>query len=230
MRTPYWTLITTGCLLALAGCNKRPAQAETAAAANTSPAATAPAPAPAPAADPAEMTSEQREAARKKAAFDYATMEEGYLSDARAQWASSARASSSFNEKQLPADPKDPQAWNVTGRINGKTWSQGQQDVGMDWLELGFDKPVQATAVRAVFTNSHAVESLAKVELIDEAGAVQTVWSGISEDKADNRGPRTWVVKTFPKTVTPVKAVKLTFANNVSSGYKEVDAVQLVGE
>ena len=44
------------------------------------------------------------------------------------------------------------------------------------------------------------------------------------------RGGRTWLVKTFPKTATKVKAVKLTFANNVSSGYKEVDAVQLVGQ
>ena len=31
-------------------------------------------------------------------------------------------------------------------------------------------------------------------------------------------------------TATKIKAVKLTFANAVSSGYKEVDAVQLVGE
>lgn len=232
MHTLHWTLITTACLLALAGCKKKPAEAETAAAASTPPAATAPAPAPAPApaAEPAEMTREQREAAEKKAKLEYATMEDGYLNDAQAQWASSAKASSSFNEKKPPDDPKESRAWRATGRIDGNTWSQAQPDIGMDWLELGFDKPVQATAVRAVFTNSDAVEALAKVELIDEAGAAQTVWSGVSEDKRDKRGPRTWLIKTFPKTATKVKAVKLTFANNVSSGYKEVDAVQLVGQ
>jgi hypothetical protein len=115
-------------------------------------------------------------------------------------------------------------------RADGNTWSQAEQDIGMDWLELGFDKPVQATAVRAVFTGTDAIQAITKVELIDEAGAAQAVWSGLSEEKADKRGERTWMVKTFPKTATKIKAVKLTFANNVSSGYKEVDAIQLVGE
>jgi hypothetical protein len=210
MRTLHWTLITTACVLALAGCKKKPTEAEATAAASTPPAATAPAPAP----EPAEQTREQREAAEKKAKLEYATMEDGYLNDPKAQWAVAAKASSSFNEKEAPADAKETRAWRATGGIDGYTWSQAQQDVGMDWLELGYAKPVNAT----------------KVELIDEAGAAQTVWSGLSEAKVDKRGERTWLVKTFPKTATKIKAVKLTFANNVSSGYKEVDAVQLVGE
>jgi hypothetical protein len=37
-------------------------------------------------------------------------------------------------------------------------------------------------------------------------------------------------VRKFDKTKTPTKAVKITIANNVQSGYKVVDAVQLVGE
>lgn len=229
MRTLHWTLITTACVLALAGCKKKPTEAETAAA-STPPAATTPAPAQAPAAEPAELTDEQRRAAEKQARLDYATMEDGYINDPKAQWASSAKASSSFAEKQPKDDPKESRAWRTTGRIDGDTWSQAEQDIGLDWLELGYDKPVQATAVRAVFTSTEAVEALTKVELIDEAGATQTVWSGVSADKRDKRGDRTWLVKTFPKTATKIKAVKLTFANNVASGYKEVDAVQLVGE
>jgi hypothetical protein len=226
LRPLHWTVITAACLLALAGCKKKPTEAETTAAASTPPAATAPAPA----AEPAEQTREQREAAEKKAKLDYATMEDGYHNDAKAQWATSAKASSSFNEKQAPEDPKESRAWRTTGRIDGSTWSQAEQDIGMDWLELGFDKPVHATAVRAVFEGDNAIEAITKVELIDEAGAAQAVWSGVSEDKPEKRGERTWLVKTFPKTATKIKAVKLTFANNVSSGYKEVDAVQLVGE
>lgn len=226
MRTLHWTLITTACVLALAGCKKKPTEAEATAAASTPPAATTPAPA----AEPAEMTREQREAAEKKAKLEYATMEDGYLNDAKAQWATSAKASSSFGEKQPPEDAKESRAWRATGRADGHTWSQAEQDIGMDWLELGFDKPVQAAAVRAVFAGSDAIQAITKIELIDEAGAAQAVWSGLSEEKADKRGERTWLVKTFPKTATKIKAVKLTFANNVSSGYKEVDAVQLVGE
>jgi hypothetical protein len=226
MRTLHWTLITTACVLALAGCKKKPTEAEATAAASTPPAATAPAPAP----EPAEQTREQREAAEKKAKLEYATMEDGYLNDPKAQWAVAAKASSSFNEKEAPADAKETRAWRATGGIDGYTWSQAQQDVGMDWLELGYAKPVHATELRAVLTSGEAVEAITKVELIDEAGAAQTVWSGLSEAKVDKRGERTWLVKTFPKTATKIKAVKLTFANNVSSGYKEVDAVQLVGE
>jgi hypothetical protein len=245
LRALHWTVITAACVLALAGCKKKPTEADTTAT-GTPPAATSPAAptttdtttapttatttATTTAPEPAEQTTEQRQAAEKKAKLEYATMEDGFLNDPRAQWATSARASSSFNEKQPPEDVKESRAWRATGRTDGRTWSQSEQDIGMDWLEVGFDKPVQATAVRAVFTGGDAVQAITKVELIDESGAAQVVWSGLSEDKQDKRGERTWLVKTFPKTAGKVKAVKLTFANNVSSGYKEVDAVQLVGE
>jgi len=46
----------------------------------------------------------------------------------------------------------------------------------------------------------------------------------------DERGSRTWFVRSFEKTAYKVKAVKLTIANSVARGYKEVDAVQLVGD
>ena len=178
------------------------------------------------------MTDEQRHAAEKQAKLAYATMEDGYLNDTKAQWAAMAKASTSFGDQpeEVKADPTASRAWKATGAIDGSEWSQTQQDVGMDWLELGYAKPVNATEVRAVFTSTEAVEAVTKVELIDEAGTAQTVWSGISEVKPDKRGERTWFVRSFAKTATKIKAVKLTFANNVSSGYKEVDAVQLVGE
>ncbi|WP_374676091.1 hypothetical protein [Ideonella sp.] len=219
------TFLALACALALAGCKKAPndAPADAPAAAPSAQPSRPPAP-------PAEPTPEEREAAARKAKLDYATMEDGYLNDAQAQWASTARASSSFNEKEPPADPKDSRAWRATGTVDGNTWSQGRQDVGMDWIELGYDKPVHATAVRAVFESQEAVEAITKVDLIDTAGAVQTVWSGISDVKRDDRGERTWFVRTFARSAQPIRAVRLTFANNVASGYKEVDAVQLVGE
>ena len=102
--------------------------------------------------------------------------------------------------------------------------------MGMDWLETRYAKPVRATEVRAVVVGSHAVKAITKIELVDEAGGLQPIWSGISDVTRDERGPRTWLVKSFPKTEKPVVGVRLTFANAVSSGYKEVDAVQLVGE
>jgi len=187
---------------------------------------------PAPAAEPAEPTQEQREAAEKKAKLDYALMEDGYINDAKGQWGASAMASSAFNEKPeaIKANPQGSRVWHVTGAPDGKEWSQQSQDIGLDWVEVGYPKPVNATEVRAVLTSGDAVRAIAKVELIDESGAAQAVWSGVSDMQPDKRGNRSWFVRQFPKTSAKIKGVKLTFANAVSSGYKEVDAVQLVGE
>jgi hypothetical protein len=87
---------------------------------------------------------------------------------------------------------------------------------------------VAATELRVVLTDG--VGAVSKLELIDEAGAAHEVWSGTDETKPDRRGPRTWLVRTFEKTPYKAAGVKISFANAVVSGYKEVDAVQLVGE
>lgn len=226
MNTFSRTAIVLSCLLALGACGKKPADEPAAPAAPA--AATAPA-APAPAAEP---TAEERERAEKEAKLAYSMMEDQYINDPKAQWATSAKASSTFGEQgdSMPKTPEESRAWKATGKPDGYDWSQLNQDTGMDWLELGFATPVQATAVRAVFMGDEAVQAVTRVELIDESGAATEVWSGISDVKPDQRGDRTWFVREFPKTTKKIKAVKLTFANAVASGYKAVDAVQLVGE
>lgn len=220
------TAITLSCLLALAACNKKPPEEAAAPPASAEPAA-----APSQAAN-AEPTEEQRAAAEKQAKLDFATMEDKFLNDPQGQWAASAKASSSYGEKgeQMPKTAEESRAWKATGKVDGNEWSQLEQDVGMDWLELGYAKPVNATALRAVFTSDEAVNAITKVELIDEAGSATVVWSGVSDVKPEENGPRTWFVREFPKTEKKVKGVKLTFANPVAIGYKNVDAVQLVGE
>lgn len=229
MNTISRTAIALSCLLALAACNKPPAEE---AAAPPAPAPVAAAEAPTAPAVPAELTDEQRAAARKQAALDFAMMEDKYLNDPLAQWATSGKASSSYGEKgdQMPKTPQESRAWKATGKVDGNEWSQLEQDIGMDWLELGFAKPVNATAMRAVFTGAESVRAITKVELIDEAGAATVVWSGVSDVQPEENGPRTWFVREFPKTEKKIQSVKLTFANAVSVGYKNVDAVQLIGE
>lgn len=209
--------------LLAAGCGKKAPPPAPAAEASAPVAATPPAPAPA--ADPGPQD-------EKQAKLAYAQMEDGYLNDPHGQWAVTAKASSSFSEdpQHAQAEPEKSKAWNTTGQPDGKTWEQKEQNIGMDWLETGYAKPVHATAVRAVLESREAVEALTKIELIDEAGKAQTIWSGVSDVKWDARGPRTWFVREFPKTETAIKTVRLTFANAVSSGYKHVNAVQLVGE
>ena len=179
---------------------------------------------------PAELTEAQKELAEKQKLMDYATMEDTYMNDPKAQWASTATASSTFGDEDGKTPSDSNLAKNVTGKVDGETWNNNNQDIGFDWIELGYEKPVAATEVRLVMPNGNAPESISKVELQDIEGKWNTVWSGISDTKNDDRGRRTWFVKTFPKTAYQVKAVKYTLANNLIHGYKQVDAAQLVGE
>jgi hypothetical protein len=216
--------------LAMTACGKKsePAEADASAPAATEESSTASSPSsePAPAAEP---SADDEERAQKQALLDYATLEDQYMSDAKAQWAASAKASSEFGDED--GNPSDSsRAVNVVGAVDGKTWTNNKQDIGMDWLEATFAKPVAATEVRVVFTNGDGVEAVNKVELQDTQGNWNTVWSGLSDVKQDDRGSRTWFVRKFEKTAYQAKAVKVTIANNVQRGYKVVDAVQLVGE
>lgn len=170
--------------------------------------------------------------AEQQAKLDYASMEDGYINDGKGQWAASARASSSFgNANDESADSRSSNTpWHATGAPNGKSWSNGNQDIGFDWLELAYAAPMQATEVRIVTPSGEAAAAITKLELIDPEGNPHTVWSGLSDTRKDDRGSRTWIVRKFDATPYAVKALKVSFANNVASGYKEVDAVQLIGQ
>lgn len=178
----------------------------------------------------AAPSQDDSERAQKQALLDYATMEDQYMNDPHAQWASSASASSTFGDDNGATPSEVNAASNATGAIDGKAWTNNRQDVGLDWLQVGFDKPVLATEVRVVFVSGQGVEAVSKVEVEDAQGHWATVWSGLSDVKADPRGVRTWFVRKFDKTQAPTKTVKITIANNLERGYKVVDAVQLVGE
>lgn len=213
--------------LVLVACNKKEPEAAPAAVVVAAP-APAPATTAAPAAAaPAELTSEQREMESKKQALAYGQMEDKYLNDPLAQWAATGKASTTYGD---PEPSEYHLAANATGKMDDKVWTNNSTNVGFDWLELGFAKPVAATEVRAVIHAGDEVEAMNKIELQDTEGKWHVVWEGISDVKKDDRGPRTWFVKTFPKTAYKVKAVKYTIANNVAPGYKNIDAVQLVGE
>jgi hypothetical protein len=218
-------VLALSCTLVAACGKKKPAEVI---AAPPPPAATpapAPAPVPAPAAEP---TAAERERAEKQAKLDYATMEDRYINDSKAQWATSAKSSSTFGDDNGKTPSDSSIAANTTGPVDGKTWTNNHQDIGFDTLELSYGKPVSATEVRAV-TGDYA-SAISKLELRAGDGTWSTVWSGVNEDKPEKRGGRTWFVRSFAKTATQVNGVRLTFANNVASGYKTVDAVQLVGE
>jgi hypothetical protein len=213
--------------LTLAACAKKNEQTAANAPAPQPEQSAAPAPTSQPAAEPSE---EDAERAKKQALLDYGTMEDGYMQDAHAQWAASAKASSTFGDDNGRDPAQSNLATNVVGPVDGKTWTNNHQDIGFDWLEATFEKPVAATEVRVVFSSGEGVEAVNKVELQDAEGNWHTVWSGLSDVKVDRRGSRTWFVRKFDKTAYQAKAAKITIANNVQTGYKVIDAVQLVGE
>ena len=214
--------------LILTACQKKDKQEEAPVAAAPAP-VTAPAPAaPSPAA--AQPTEQQEEMAKKQALLDYGTMEDKYLNDPKGQWATAAKASTTFGDDDGKTPSEVNVAKNVVGPSDDRDWTNNNQDKGFDWLELGYAKPVNATEVRVIIPGGEGVEAVNKVELQDTDGKWNTIWTGISEVKQDRRGNRTWFVRTFDKTAYKVKGVKITIANNVQRGYKRVDAVQLIGE
>lgn len=179
---------------------------------------------------PAEQTDAQRELAKKQSLLAYGVMEDKYINDPRAQWATAARASSVFGDRdgKTPADSN--LAKSAVGPSDGNAWTNNNIDQGFDWLETTFATPVNATEVRFVLPSGQGVEAINKVELQDTDGKWNTVWEGVNDVKRDERGNRTWFVRTFDKTAYKAKAVKITYANNLQHDYKVVDAVQLVGD
>lgn len=220
MKKPASITLFLSCML-LAACNRQPPQSAPVSSAPATSSVTAPTDIP---------TAEDSDRAHRQALLDYAVMEDKYINDPRAQWATSAKASSTFGDDNgnTPADSN--LAVNVTGVVDGNVWTNNRQEIGFDWLELTYDKPVAASEVRLVFKDGAYAKTVTKVELQDTDGKWNVVWSGLSDVKADERGSRTWFVRSFEKTAYKTKAVKFTIANNLVHGYKTVDAAQLVGD
>ena len=177
----------------------------------------------APAAPP---TAAEREAERKKAQIEWALKQDEIKSDPNGQWATDAKASSTFNDAKGNTSYSASQA---TGEPNVQTysttpqaWSSKTPDSGIEWLELTFAKPVRANAVRV--RESSGSGALIKIEVFDEKGAAHTVWSGADSTKELN-----YLIAEFPKTAFMTNRVKLTLATNVVGGWNQIDAVQLVG-
>jgi hypothetical protein len=178
---------------------------------------------------PAAPSPADPELQKKRAQLEYATMEDAYLNDARAQWASGATASSWFGQRAGSSGSQQHSgAANMIGPPDGKEWRNDNQDLGFDSFEVTFAKPVHATAFRAVFTAGAGAVS--KVEVKGGDGSYTVVWEGLNEDAPERRGPRAWFSREFARTPTPVDAVKVTIANNVLIGYKSVESAQLIGD
>ena len=105
---------------------------------------------------------------------------------------------------------------------DGNAWAPKTQASGIEWLDLKYPRPVHATEVRV--RESFNSGTVIKVELIDDGGTAHTVWAGNDPTTGLN-----YLLVKFPKTDYKTAEVKVTLATNISPGWKEIDAAQLVG-
>lgn len=226
-------------LTALAACaGKKDEPAETAApasAAATGEPASAPAPAssesaPATPAAAAPAAEEDEATIEKRKAVEYALNEEKIATDPKGQWASTAKATSTYGDAK---DPQDYSASKATGAPdvanfsdNGNAWTAKEADGGIERLEVGFARPVHASEIR--IRQSFAPGAIIKVELIDTTGAGHVVYEGV--DAATYDKYNFWFRKSFDKTAYQVAGAKITLATNAVPSWNEIDAVQLIGE
>lgn len=223
MMQKFYSLMASAIvLIALTACGKKDEAAQP----------TAAVPAPAAQSQPAtEAPAEDPEVAKRKAAVEFALAEQKIAEDPQGQWATTATASSTYHDAK---DQEQYSAWQSTGAPNvqrygdtGTAWATKDADAGIEWLEVGFAKPVHATALK--IRQNNAPGAIIKIELIDDQNAKHTVFEGV-DSTTYPASQIVWFNQTFEKTAFAVTGAKITLATNAVSGWNEIDAVQLIGE
>lgn len=149
------------------------------------------------------------------------------LADKNGRWASTATAGSQYSSPnyaaaQATGAPNVPIAGDST-----LAWCPARQGGGTEWLEVGFATPLQATEVRVRQTNLPG--AIVRIDVIDTAGRSHPWWAGEDPQKpAANQ--ITWLAVRVPaKTDYAVAKIRITLNLDARPGWKQVDAVQLVG-
>jgi len=138
------------------------------------------------------------------------------------QWATSADASSEYNEEgewsaeQATGPPNTFECNDIE-----TAWAPKNSSGYPEWLTLYYDTPVHATGVNIHETYNPGF--VYKIELIDVNDTVHVIWEGTDDTTCSDM----WFNITFPITPYLVKGVVI---HTQIAGYEEIDAVQLVGK
>lgn len=147
--------------------------------------------------------------------------------DAAGQWAASATAGSQYDKRTYSAS-KATGAPDVSVAGNSPdAWCPAGKNNGTDWLEVTFAKPVHTTEVR--IRQNDTAGAIAKVEAIEPDGTAHVWWEGVDPHVASATRDIVWFAVRVPKTDYLVAKVKITLNLAAVPGWKEIDAVQLVG-
>jgi hypothetical protein len=149
------------------------------------------------------------------------------VADPAGQWAASATAGSQYGRTQYSAG-------QATGAPNIKVqgnspdaWCPAGKTSGTDWLEVTFAKPVHATEVRV--RQNDAAGAIVRIEAIESGGSAHVWWEGVDPYQAPAVREIAWFAVRVPNTPYLVAKVKITLNLAAGPGWKEIDAVQLVG-
>lgn len=171
-----------------------------------------------------------KEQADREKTVKEALDEDKILKDTLGQWAVNAEASSSYGNNTGRENWSPAQ---MTGAPDvekyaddGRAWTSYEAEKGIEWVLLTYGKAVNATEVRVRQTYNPG--AIIKIELIDDKGKNHTVWEGIDKTKYEPEKIQYFIAK-FEKTEFKTQKVKITLAMNSIDGWKEIDAVQLVG-
>jgi hypothetical protein len=180
-----------------------------------------------------EAAVEDPEIAKKRKAMEFALKEDEIKNDPKGQWAVNAKASTSYagNLENPEASYHPMQATGVPNvdrhSDDSSSWATKEADAGIEWIELDYAKPVNATEIRIRQTFNPG--AIIKVELFDESGTAHNIWQG--PDKTNYPSNEiAWLNVAVEKTEYKTQKVKITLATNAVDGWNEIDAVQLIGE
>lgn len=101
-------------------------------------------------------------------------------------------------------------------------WASADPDMGIQWLELGYDPPLFASSVR-IFEVC-VPGAIASVTALDERGRAHELWEGLDPTAQ----PGVFEL-SFAPTSFRVRTLRLTLDTSRRPGWSEIDAVELVG-
>jgi len=151
-------------------------------------------------------------------------LEEEIEGDEIRQWASSASASSEYDNPnwaaiQATGAPDTPDCGDYT-----TAWASAESDT-VEWLELSYDTAVYPTEVNIV--QSYNPNQVLFVDLLDTEGELHGIYVGEPEDMSDEC-PYTLSIPVEGADYLVV-GVRITIDQSVLATWNEIDAVELVG-
>jgi hypothetical protein len=106
-------------------------------------------------------------------------------------------------------------------RDDPNAWASKSAQMGLQWLELGYRKPMRVDKVRIHEVNSAG--EVVRIEGTDERGKKQVLWSGVDPTK------RPGVFEVAVDSKVRIRRIRIILDTNRRPGWNEIDAVEIVG-